>query len=250
MLLHHDISGHGPAVVLLHSGVADSGMWLGTREVLADSFTVITPDLRGYGQTPLPGERYSDAADVLALLEHLGVQRFSLVGSSYGGHVALQVASAAADRVERLVLLCSAADGVVHTDDLREFAREEDALLEAGDVEAATALNVRTWLGPDADGATRARVHAMQAHAFTVQLAADEGLDSFELDVDLSSITAPATVVCGTHDLEFFRLVAQHLSEQLPDARLVELDWAGHLPALERPTDTVQLIRDALHTPG
>ncbi|MDP9443418.1 MAG: alpha/beta hydrolase [Actinomycetota bacterium] len=250
MLLHHDVSGHGPAVVLLHSGATDSGMWLGTREVLADEFTVVTPDLRGYGETPLPAERYSDAADVLALVNGLGIERFSLVGSSYGGHVALQVATAVPDRVERMVLLCSAAEGVVHTDDVRAFAREEDALLEAGDVEGATALNVRTWLGPAADDATRARVHAMQARAYSVQLEAGNGAESYELDVDLATIPAPTTVVCGAHDLEFFRLVAEHLAEQLPDARLVELEWAGHLPALERPTDTVELIRGALRTPA
>lgn len=250
MLLHHNVSGHGPAVVLLHSGIADSGMWLGIREVLADDFTVLAPDLRGYGQTPLPAGRYSDAEDVLELLDHLEVERFALVGSSYGGHVALQVASRAPERLDALVLLCSAADGVVVTDELRAFARQEDELLEAGDVEAATALNVRTWLGPEADDATRARVHAMQARAFALQLGAADAVESYELDVDLTAITAPVTVVCGAHDLDFFRIVAEHLTDQLPDARLVELDWAGHLPALERPTDTVQLIRDALRPPG
>ena len=112
MLLHHTVTGSGPALVLLHSTACDSRQWNAQREVLAADWTVITPDLRGYGQSALSAEPYSNAGDVLHLLDHLRLGDVTLVGSSGGGRVALQVATAVPQRVRSLVLLCAAADGV------------------------------------------------------------------------------------------------------------------------------------------
>ena len=82
MLLSHDDEGSGPAVVLLHAGVADRRMWDAVTPALAHSFRVIRPDLRGFGQTPQPPGPYADADDVDALLEELGVTDAAVVGSS------------------------------------------------------------------------------------------------------------------------------------------------------------------------
>src|SRR4051795_2434307 len=84
--------------------------------------------------------------------------------------------------------------------------------------------------------------------AFAIQLAACEEPEERSLDVDLGRITAPTTVVYGRHDLDFFRTVAQHLAAGLPAAKLVELPWAGHLPNLERPDETTELIRRAIRS--
>ena len=59
----------------------------------------------------------------------------------------------------------------------------------------------------------------------------------------------PTTVVFGSHDIDFFADIARALAAQLPDARLVELPWAGHLPSLERPDETSALVRDAVDGP-
>jgi pimeloyl-ACP methyl ester carboxylesterase len=56
-------------------------------------------------------------------------------------------------------------------------------------------------------------------------------------------------VAFGGHDLDFFADTARELARQLPDARLVELPWAGHLPSLERPDETDALVRDAVDGP-
>jgi 3-oxoadipate enol-lactonase len=160
--------------------------------------------------------------------------------------VATEVAATAPDRVARLVLLAPSAAGMERGDALRAFGDEEDALLEAGDVEGATELNVRTWLGPEADDTARALVHHMQKRAFEVQLAADPDAEPQPVDADPSRISAPTTVVVGAHDFPDFTEVAQRLRDSIPGAELVELDWAGHLPTLERPAEAVALVRDAL----
>jgi pimeloyl-ACP methyl ester carboxylesterase len=127
-------------------------------------------------------------------------------------------------------------------DALRDFGRREGELIEAGDVVGAVELNVATWLGPEADEATRERVRLMQRHAFEVQLAAPDEPEPAEVAVDLHAITAPSLVVSGAKDLPDFRLIATRLAGLLPDARLVELPWAGHLPTLERPHEMSDLL--------
>jgi 3-oxoadipate enol-lactonase len=246
VLVRYTMTGSGPAVVLLHSTAADSRQWDGQRGPLAAQRTVITPDLRGYGKSPLPAGSYSHAGDIVDLLDHIGLQTTALVGSSGGGKVALQIALRAPERVSALVLLCASADGVEPTADLLAFAEREGALLDAGDVAGATELNVATWLGPEADDAARESLRVMQEHAFRVQLATGQDSHEQEHPVELSHITAPATVICGGHDLEFFRVVARHLASTLPHALYIELPWAGHLPNLERPAETTALIAQAL----
>lgn len=244
--LHRRVEGSGPAVVLLHAGVADLRMWDVQVSELVPGHSVVRCDLRGYGQTPLePGASYSDAEDVLALLDELGLASCALVGASYGGYVALQVAAAAPERVARLVLLAPGADLEEPDDALRAFGREEGALVEAGDLAGATDLNVTTWLGPDATDDARELVWRMQRGAFELQEKAGE-VDNRDLPVDLSRIAAPATVMVGEHDFPYFRATARALVAGLPHADLVELPWAGHLPSLERPLETAHLVRASL----
>jgi 3-oxoadipate enol-lactonase len=245
-LLNHRVEGSGPVVVLLHAGVADLRMWDPQVPELVRSHRVVRCDLRGFGGSELSaGAAYSDAEDVLALLEHLGVRSFALVAASYGGHVGLQVASAVPDRVERLVLLAPAAELLEPDDALRAVWAEEGRLIDAGDVSGATELNVRTWLGPEADEPTRDLVRRMQRDALDRQIAAGD-VEARDLPTDLSRIGAPTTIVVGAHDQPTFRAVARELARRLPDAGVVELPWAGHLPSLERPAEITRLLLDAL----
>src|SRR5687768_14897352 len=104
MILSHDVTGSGPAVLLLHAGVADSRMWDPQRTPLAEHHRVIRCDLRGYGATPLTSEPFDNAGDVRALLSSLGERTVAIVGASAGGNVALQLASEWPDLVSHLVL--------------------------------------------------------------------------------------------------------------------------------------------------
>lgn len=249
MLLSHDDEGSGPAVVLLHAGVADRRMWDAITPALAHSFRVIRPDLRGFGQTPMPPGAYADADDVDALLESLGVVDAAVVGASFGGRVAMELATLHPGRVSSLVLLCAAYRGLEPTKSVRTFGAEEDRLLEAGDVDAAVALNVRTFLGPEADAEARALLTLMQRRAFDVQIAADQadpGPEPRRVEVDPTSIAVPTVVVSGAYDLDHFREVATALGELIPGAETLELGWAGHLPALERPDAVQALLLDVL----
>ncbi|MFD3327361.1 alpha/beta fold hydrolase [Streptomyces sp. NPDC058701] len=272
MTLAHDVAGSGPTVVLLHSTVCDRRMWDPQIPALVDAgHRVVRCDLRGFGQSPVPAGPYDDARDVTDLLDLLGVERAALVAASGGGRVALEIAARRPRGVTSLALLCTALAGHEPGAELRAFGAREDALIEAGDVAGATALNVDTWLGPEADGATREKVRRMQGHAFAVQLAAAEregsggqegkeeaadgngggdGAGSRPAGTELSAITAPVLLVSGRYDLPDFRAIAVRLADELPDARHLELPWAGHLPSMERPDAVNALLVDFLRGPA
>ncbi|MGV9306533.1 alpha/beta fold hydrolase [Nonomuraea sp. NPDC003727] len=247
MTLSHDVAGDGPALVLLHSGVCDRRMWDPQWAALLDAgYRVIRCDFRGFGRSPMPDRPYNNADDVVDLLDHLGIERAALVGSSFGGRVALEVAARWPDTVTTLALLCSGSPELVPGPALRSFAEQEDALLSAGDVDAAVELNLTTFLGPEADDATRENVRLMQRHAFDVQMAGGEEFGQIAAEIDLKAITATCLAVSGGRDLPEFREIATGLPGLLPRARHVELPWAAHLPSLERPAEVTALLLDFL----
>lgn len=242
MTLAHDVTGDGAPVLLLHSTAADRRMWDEQVPALAAAGRlVIRCDLRGYGDTPAPTEPWNDAGDVAAVLDQLGIGTTAVVGASGGGRVALELAARWPARVTALTLLCTAVAEFEPGAGLRAFGAEEDALLEAGDVEAATELNVRTWLGPEATGPARERLRTMQRHAFEVQLAGPP-VAPVRVDHDLTAVTAPTRLFSGAHDLPDFGRIARDLTARLPEARHTELAWAGYLPALERPAEVSELL--------
>lgn len=247
MTISYDVAGDGPTVVLLHSTVCDRRMWDPQVPVLAKAgYRVVRCDFRGYGDSPVPDRPSSDADDVVEVLDALGAEQVTLVGASGGGRVALEIAAGRPERVTALALLCTAWAGHEFGAAVRAFGAREDVLLEAGDVAGATALNVEMWVGPAADDAARELVRRMQQRAFDVQLAAPEEFPPVRTEPDLAAITARTLLVSGAHDVVDFREIAVALAGRIAGARHVELDWAGHLPSLERPDATNELLLDFL----
>ncbi|MBY8877087.1 alpha/beta fold hydrolase [Actinacidiphila acidipaludis] len=250
MTLSHDVAGDGPAVVLLHSGVCDRRMWDPQWAALtAAGRTVVRCDLRGFGESPAADKPCDDADDVRDLLDTLGVERAVVVGSSFGGAVALEVAARWPDRVTGLLLLCAASPvRQEKSPEFRAVLDREDALIEGGDVAGAVELMVDTWVGPEAGDTVREAVRVMQRRAYELQLAAAE-VPSLEVDFDIAAAKAPCLAVSGAHDLPDFRRIAARLPDLLPDARHVELPWAGHLPSMERPAEVTRMMLDFLRDP-
>jgi pimeloyl-ACP methyl ester carboxylesterase len=242
MTISHAVVGDGPVMLLVHAGVADARMWARQVDELMVDHRVITVDLRGYGETPVEvGAKYSDAGDLLAVLDELGVDSVTAIGSSYGGYVVQQAASREPERFNRLVLICAPTDNVVPTEDLRAVWAEENQLVEAGDVDGATDLMVRSWIGPDADDGARELLRAMQKRAYELQIPAGD-VENDEYAVEPEKIGAPVRLITGAHDFQFFADCATYLQERLPNVERIDLPWAGHLPTLERPAEALGLL--------
>lgn len=240
----------GAAILLLHSTVGDRRMWdHQVRSFTAAGHRVIRCDLSGHGQSPAPASPYNDADDVRELLDDLGVEHVSLVGASGGGLVATEVAARWPHRVMSLVLIAAAAAGHEPSPELAAFATAEDELLEAGSIDEAVELNLRTWVQPAVAEPTRELVGRMQRRAFELQLAMDD-VEEREVEVDPGRITAPTLLISGARDFADFRQIAEWLAAQIPGAEHRHLDWAGHLPTLERPEVMDQLILEFVDRPA
>lgn len=106
--MHFAVEGEGEPLVLLHGWPQTSYMWRKVMPTLAQRFTVVAPDLRGYGLSGKPAGGYDKrtmAADVRALVKALGFERIRLVGHDRGARVAHRYALDYGDEVLRLALL-------------------------------------------------------------------------------------------------------------------------------------------------
>jgi 3-oxoadipate enol-lactonase len=245
-MLPHDELGGGPAVLLLHAGVADRRMWAEHLMPLAEAgFRGVAVDLPGFGDAP-PAQR-EDAPwhDVLQTMDELSIDRAALVGNSFGGEVALRVAVVAPDRVSALVLCSTRAPGVGPFAELEAAWEAEEAALERGDVDAAVQAVVDAWTLPDASAELRERVAAMQRRAFELQAeqGAAEAADPLEADPDvLEGLDVPALAAVGARDKRDFREGAEALARALPRGRHAIIEHAGHLAPLETPDAFRELV--------
>src|SRR3954454_12470032 len=90
--LWYDEAGSGPALLLLHGGLGDSGLWEPVVPFLAEQFRTIRTDLRFFGRSTGPAAPFSWHDDVIGVLDELGVDRVGLVCLSMGGRVAMELA--------------------------------------------------------------------------------------------------------------------------------------------------------------
>jgi pimeloyl-ACP methyl ester carboxylesterase len=227
-----------PRVVFVHAGGTDGRMWRPLGERLGDRYRLHMPDLRGHGDTPLPAEDYSDAEDLVRVLDALSIDRAILVGASFGGWVSLQVATLAPERVRGLALFAATlADAKEWSPELEAFRVEEEALVETGDVDGAVALGLRTWVR---DPAAADLVAEMSRRSFEHQLGAEA--QPREDPVDLGSIAVPTLAVSGGLDFPDFARFADEIAATVPGAERAEVPDAGHLIALERPDAAAAIL--------
>ena len=224
-------------MLFLHAGGMDGRMWRPLAKRLEDRYWVIVPDLRGHGTTPLPPQEFSNVDDVLAVLDDLEVDRVAVVGASFGGYVALQLATAAPERVKGLVLMASPLDIDDWSAEMEEFRARENELVEAGDIDGAVALNVRTWVR---EPEVEELVAEMTRRAFELQVGVEVHMR--EQPVDLSAITVPTLAISGGRDFPDFARIADRIAAEVPGAQRAEVPDAGHLIALERPDAAAELL--------
>jgi 3-oxoadipate enol-lactonase len=235
----------GPPVLLIHAGGMDGRMWRPLVERLEDRYWLIVPDLRGHGTTPLPPEEYSHVDDLLAVLDDLKIERATVVGASMGGWVALQLATAAPDRVKALVLMASSMEFDDWSPEIQEFWAQENALVEAGDIDGAVDLGVRTWVR---EPQTEELVREMTRRGFELQVGVEA--PEREMPIHLSAITAPTLAITGGLDFPDFARIADRIAAEVPGTQRAEVPDAGHLIALDRPDESAELLVPFLDAVG
>jgi 3-oxoadipate enol-lactonase len=234
--LHYEAWGRrsAPGVLMIQGLGADKHGWDMQRFLLSMRYHVIALDNRGSGRSDKPFSAYSleqMADDAIAVLDRLGVERAHVVGASMGGAIAMLLALRHPERVDSLVLVCTAGRHHVWRRELLESwaATATERGMGAMASEAARwVIGPRSfrrlwpvfgWLGPFGLGrpthAFAAQVHAILAHVDTTP-------------EQLGEITAPALVVVGNQDILTPRGDSEELAERLPNAELVVISGAAH----------------------
>jgi 2-succinyl-6-hydroxy-2,4-cyclohexadiene-1-carboxylate synthase len=239
------------ALVLLHGFTHTGASWDRVRAALAaraeptESYRPLAPDIRGHGEAgarrPVTLAAVTD--DVLGAIPG----PFALAGYSMGGRIALHVAIAAPERVQRLVLV-GASPGLADRAERAARRRADEQL--AADIERARIEEfARRWAqtpvlaGLPADVA--AAVHADRLRSTPAGLAAAlRGLGTGALPSlwdRLAELRTPVTLIVGERD-EKFRAIAADMAARLPDARVEVVAGAGHAVHLEAPAVVAALI--------
>jgi pimeloyl-ACP methyl ester carboxylesterase len=223
--------------MLLHAGIADSRMYRQQLETLAPARAI---DLPGFGETPVGTVDYRTF-----VRERLPAEPATLIGTSFGGRIALELALESPERVAALVLVGSGLDGHEWSEEVRAFGREEEEALERGDLDAAVEANVSLWLADDVDSGARALVAEMQRNAFELQKDQDPPplppLDP-PASARLREIRAPTLIVTGNEDVHDIHEIAETLAAEIPGAERAHIADSGHLPSLERPDEFDRIV--------
>jgi pimeloyl-ACP methyl ester carboxylesterase len=240
--LQHRDSGRGTPIVLLHAFPLSGAMWLAQREALSASHRVITPDLRGFGGTPIGHDEPSldhSADDVAAMLDDLGLDRVVLGGLSMGGYVAMAFLRRHPDRVSALVLADTkaTADPTAVRDNRERIALE---VTGAAGTQILADEVLPSLIGPttvEERPLVLGRVRGLVQAAPTTAVAwAERAMAARPDSLDvLAATNVPALVIVGEEDKLSTVDDAEAMVEALADARLVVIPRAGHLTAVEEP---------------
>lgn len=246
--IHYARAGEGMPVVFLHAGVADHRMWEPQMREFAKQYDVIAPDMRGFGRSELPPQRWSPVADVLGLIEQLHLKPVHLVGCSMGGSVAIDFALEHGERLSKLVLVGPGIGGVHFGAKYPELFAEGEAAEKSGDHKAIVDADAHLWL----DGPRRAPGYVkdpIRKLFFDMDSNFDSDWDSAPIDKieppaadRLHEITAPVLVVVGDEDAPPVFDAVELLMEKVPHARKVVIHDAAHLPNLEHPKEFNQVV--------
>lgn len=250
--LHYEEHGSGPECIVLIPGLGLPGTaWAPVVEQLAPHLRVLVHEPRGSGDSDAPSsDRYTAetvADDLFAVLDAAGVRQAHLVGFSMGGLISQDFALRYPDRVRSMVLLATyaAPDEWLR----RVLSLRAEMIQKLGMID-----HFRVFLpfvfSPLAFRTIPERVHAVETRMQTNPPAQDAYLRQIEyclahsVTAELRDVSAPTTVVCGSHDLLTSFPLCQELATAIPGATYTKFDGASHALWLERTAEFSRLCLD------
>ncbi len=251
--LHYRVDGPSgaPVLVLSHALGLSMAMWDPQLDSLARTFRVIRYDHRGHGGSPVPAGPYRIedlGRDLIQLLDRLAIGRMSFCGLSLGGMVGLWLAANAPERVDQLIVCCTAA----------RMPRPEDysaraTLVRAQGMGAIGDTVIGRWFTP----AFQARRPDDVAGIKSILLATPpegyaatcEALAAMDLRDDLARTTASTLVIAGAEDQSTPPERGQEIAGRIRGARFVIIRGAAHLANVEQPEAVTNRILGHLQAP-
>jgi len=257
--LFYESTGRGHALVLVHAGICDQSMWDDDVPSFAGGHQVITYDCRGYGATRSTDVPFSNRADLIAVLDTLGIARAALLGCSRGGSIVLDTTLEYPERVSALVWVNGGLGGLEHENTPEELSlfESEEPMAEARDWAGIADLDVRIWVDGIGQPQTRVPAHIrerVRALSLANYVAEQPSGQPIPLDPPavgrLGEIAVPTLIVEGELDPSDTHAAADALATGITGARRVTMKGVAHLPNLERPDDFRRIVRDFLASIG
>lgn len=258
--LWYELKGSGDYLVQIGGAVSAHEGYAAVTERMAEHFTVIDYDHRGYGRSERPPSGYSLevwADDLAGLLDAIGVELAHVHGGSMGGFIAAKFAARHPERVRKLVIGGAVAkcDRMARTQFelwkllARAYGVDSGALA----LELTTKAFSRAYLDTVGDELVR-EMREVTARNVTTEVfcAACDAMITTDVRAELSLISAPTLVMVGSEDCLTpldtgpDGAGARYLAEQIPGARLYVLEGCGHGNLVERPEESIASILDFL----
>lgn len=271
-----------PALFLLHGFPESHRTWRHQIPALAKDHYVIAPDQRGFARSSKPEgvESYGPGkatGDLLALADHLGVDRFTLVGHDWGGAIAWMAALQNPQRISHLIIINAPHPLVFQRslfDDSEQrkasqyITRFRDTGIDKGLIGAGLerffastfaqhivggiagedkAAYMNEWGQP---GAMTAMLNWYRASAIVVPAPGDQPERPLWLDAPFPPITQPTLVIWGMKDFALLPVQLEGLGALVPDLTIVRVAEGGHFVPWEKPEPVTAAMREWLATHG
>ncbi|WP_134500338.1 alpha/beta fold hydrolase [Microvirga pakistanensis] len=238
-----------PWLTCLHSLATRAELWDDQMEELTTDFRVLRIDARGHGMSDPKGEPYSFdqlAQDVVAVWDHLGIERSAVLGLSMGGMTAFGLALDHPARVTRIVAADCRSDA---PEFFRNMWADRQRILAEKGMDAIADITIPTWLTEETRSTRPQDVERVRRMILGTSregyLGATKALQSLDYKNRLSGIRCPVGLVVGAadgpHPAEM-----RAMAELIPGARLAEVPAAAHLANVENPAAFNKEVRSFL----
>lgn len=239
--IFYSVTGRGPWLILSNSLATDHGMWGPQLADLQARFTVLRYDTRGHGQSGISDDEFGFdalAADVVALIDHLGVDRAAFMGLSMGGMTGLALSLAHPGRIERVVCCDARADA---PKGYKAMWDDNIALSESGGMNAVADRTMPRWFSSAflADPENASQLASIRKMILRTPpegyRKAARCLQTLDLLPSLDQITLPVHFIVGELDPAAPLPVVQDMAARVAGAQIQVIPGAAHLSNLENP---------------
>jgi pimeloyl-ACP methyl ester carboxylesterase len=244
------VQGQGHALVLIHGGFMDLRMWDDQFTEFARHYRVVRLNLRGFGKTDPPTEKFSYVDDVEAVLTHLKIEKVYVLGLSLGGMVAVDFATTHPEQVDALILAGAPLIGAPDDPKEREQMAAQFAALAAaqarGDWEKAVELTLALpFFNPaEPSPAVRQRMETMIRDNLKTWVDSQGRVvwPTTPAVERLGAIKAPTLVLVGDRDVKAMLIAADGLTARIAGAKKGVIAGASHHLNLEKPQEFNKLV--------
>jgi pimeloyl-ACP methyl ester carboxylesterase len=254
--LYYETSGTGTPLVMIHAGVADSRQWNNEFTFFSRSHQVIRYDMRGHGKSePVEGE-FSHIADLVSLLDALGIHTpLIIIGCSMGGSLAIDFALTHPSKVKAIIIIGAGPSGLELDIPAPPKYADAEKAFEAGNLDLAAEIETQVWF--DGTGRNPKQVNQpMRKLLFDMdrltlshevkqlgRLLPNTETPAVDL---LENLKLPVLILVGSHNTPYMLAAADYMEDKIVLASKITIEDAAHLANMDQPQKFQSIVIDFL----